>query len=326
MSPLRIALVGAGGAGERHLHDLRALRRTELVGVASRNLDGAARVASAWGGTPFADPAAMLDAVRPDALWICVPPYATPGLCELAIERGIPFMVEKPLAADDASPLRIAGLLRRRRGLVVAVGYMWRALDFLPEVRARFAERPPRLVVARWLGDTPPPAWWRRQDTSGGQVVEQATHEVDLARALLGDGDVVSAVAARHRRRGYEDMDVADVSAALLRFREGATGVLVATALSAGTVADLTFVSEGLRTTVVLGGRWPFPSWTLEIDDGTELRQVGNIRDPFEVEDEAFLDAVEANDPASVLVTYEDALLTDRLARAVAAAAGSAGA
>ncbi len=320
MRRLRIALVGAGGAGERHLHALRDIGRTDLVGVTSPGGERAERIAATWGGRAFTDAGRMLDELRPDAVWICVPPDAAPDVCRLAIERRVPFFLEKPLAADAERPPQIHDALRGT-GLVVAVGYTWRALDFLPRVRARFADRPPRLVVARWLGDTPRAAWWQRRERSGGQVVEQATHEFDLARALLGEAEVASAVTARHPRAEYPDMDVDDVSAALLRFAGGATGVFVATALAPGTVADMTFVSEGLRVTIVLGGTWPFPEWTLEIDDGREVERATAVRDPFAAEDEAFLVAVEAGDPGAVLVTYEDALGTDRLTRAVVAAA-----
>ena len=45
----------------------------------------------------------------------------------------------------------------------------------------------------------------------------------------------------------------------------------------------------------------------------------------YEVQAEAFLDAVEARDPSRVLSSYPDALRTDRLTRAVVAATGVAG-
>jgi hypothetical protein len=48
-------------------------------------------------------------------------------------------------------------------------------------------------------------------------------------------------------------------------------------------------------------------------------------RDPYEVQAEAFLDAVDAGDPGRVLSSYADALATDRLTRAVVAATGRGG-
>ena len=48
-------------------------------------------------------------------------------------------------------------------------------------------------------------------------------------------------------------------------------------------------------------------------------------RDPYEIQAETFLDAVVAGDPSAVASTYADALLTDRLTRAVVAATGASG-
>ena len=147
----------------------------------------------------------MLDEAAPDVVYVAVPPHRSVAVGERLVERGIPFLVEKPLAASDADgPARLADAIDRA-GLVVAVGYHLRALDIMAEVRERLAADPPRLVVARWLDRTPPPAWWGRVDEGGGQVVEQATHLYDLARLILGEAVVVGAARratrqARHPR------------------------------------------------------------------------------------------------------------------------------
>ena len=50
----------------------------------------------------------MLDAEGLDAAYVCVPPFAH-GAPELAVfERGLPFFVEKPLAADLETAEQIA--------------------------------------------------------------------------------------------------------------------------------------------------------------------------------------------------------------------------
>jgi len=67
------------------------------------------------------------------------------------------------------------------------------------------------------------------------------------------------------------------------------------------------------------------PRWTLTLDDGTGERQIETVRDPYDVQAETFLDAVELGDPVRVLSTYHDALATDRLVRSVVAATGSRG-
>jgi predicted dehydrogenase len=320
---LRLGLIGTGGVTGQHLPVLRQLGRTDVVGVVSRLLERASTAASEWGGRAFTDIDRMLDEQKPDVALVCLPPYLTGAACELLARRGIPFLTEKPLAADPESPGRVARLVEERN-LVTAVGYQWRALDFLPEIRARIAERPPRLLIAHWLGGTPPPAWWHRVDQGGGQVVEQATHEYDFARALLGEAIVIAAAAGHYPRPGEPDVDVAAVASALLRFESGAIGSFANTRLLSSSLVQVVLISDGLQITIGLRG-WPVQEWTATFEDGGQVRRLTNAANPFVAQDAAFLDAVTAGDPSLVLCSYADAQKTDRLTRAVVAATGVGG-
>ncbi len=321
----RIAFIGAGWIAGIHLEALGRLGRTELVGIVSGSSERATALAARWGGVAYPDPDRMLDDARPDAVYVCVPPHRAVEMCERLVDRGIPFLVEKPLAATDPDgPGRVAGSVERA-GLVVAVGYHLRGLEALPEVRRRFAARPPRMVVARWLDSTPPPAWWGRLDEGGGQVVEQATHLYDLARHLVGEATVIGAVSTHDPAASPPAVDVVDATAALLRFEHGAIGSFANTRRLASAVIEIEFVSDDLLTTI---GRAPDtgPSgWAIRFDDGAAVEVVSPGGDPYEVQAAAFLDAVVAGDPGLVLASYGDALLTDRLTRAVVAATGAPG-
>jgi predicted dehydrogenase len=55
------------------------------------------------------------------------------------------------------------------------------------------AGRTVRLVHGTWLDKVPPVAWWTDPTRSGGQVVEQAVHVLDLARVLVGEVREVTA-------------------------------------------------------------------------------------------------------------------------------------
>ncbi|HTC86067.1 MAG TPA: hypothetical protein VK656_05160, partial [Candidatus Acidoferrum sp.] len=142
---------------------------------------------------------------------------------------------------------------------------------------------------------------------------------------LLGEARVVAARIARHKRPTYPDANVADVGAALLEFESGAIGSFANTCLLASSLVEIEFASEGLKTSIRLGGDWPLVTWTVrfEQDGVVEEREAG--RNPWETQAEAFLDAVRAGDPSLVLSSYPDALRTDRLTRAVVAAAGGGG-
>jgi predicted dehydrogenase len=319
---LRLGLIGAGWIAGLHLEALARLGRTELVGVVSGSGAGAATLSSRWGGRVFADVDRMLDDARIDVAYVCVPPHRAVAIGERLVDRGIPFLTEKPLAAADAAGPEQLSAAIDAAGLVVAVGYHLRALDIMAEVRERLAARPPALVVARWLGGTPPPAWWSLASQGGGQVIEQATHLYDLARWLIGEAEVIGAVS--NRGEPSDGVDVADATAATLRFETGAVGSFSSTRLIPADLISVELASAGLLTVLTKGPRSQ-GDWHASFHDGTSIVERHADRDPYEVQAAAFLDAVEARDPGRVLSTYGDALRTDRLTRAVVAATGAPG-
>lgn len=321
---LRVALVGAGWIMPFHIAAFDRLGRTRLVGVASTRLTHAATLAEPYGAAVYDDVRRLLDLERPEAVVVAVPPHVAPAVLAELIERDIPFLAEKPLAATDAAgPARIAAAIAAR-GLVAAVGYHFRGLDALAEVHDRLTGTTIHLVTARWLSGTPAAPWWRREELGGGQVVEQATHLYDLARHLVGEATVTGAASTREEPSVPEGTDVVDATAAILRFANGAIGSFANTRRLAGSVVEMEIAAGDLLVTIRRVGDAP-GSCEVVFDDGTAPRTVPPGRDPYEVQAAAFLDAVEVGAPERVLSTYADALRTDRLTRAVVAATGRAG-
>ncbi|HSS36115.1 MAG TPA: Gfo/Idh/MocA family oxidoreductase, partial [Patescibacteria group bacterium] len=181
-------------------------------------------------------------------------------------------------------------------------------------------------VIGRWLDDTPGPDWWGRVDQGGGQVVEQATHLYDLARHLAGEATVVGAGStAVPRPPSDRAVDVVGSTSAVLRFDAGAVGSFVNTRVVAPPVIGLELVAPDLRITIRLMTEQDELRWEYACVEPAGATVVTNTRDPYEVQSEVFLDAVEAGEPGRVLATYRDALATDRLTRSVVTATGTAG-
>jgi predicted dehydrogenase len=292
----------------------------EICGHVSADTARAQLQAARWGGRPYVDVAQMLDRERPDAVWLCVTPDRH-GPTELALlERNVPFFVEKPLAVDLALAEELALRIAEAHA-IVAVGYKFRALDSLGRVRQLLEETPPRMVLGAWHDALPPPPWWRQAARGGGQIVEQATHLVDLARYLVGEADVLAALGGQWPRPDFPDAEVPDVSSALLRFTsvDGAVpGLLSATTLLDGRQAiHLQLVCRGRVLTI--------SDQRLLIETGRETEEIASTADPFAVEDIAFLEAVRSQNPAGILSTYADALRTHRVCCAIRAAMDSPG-
>ena len=216
----RIGLVGAGFIAGRHVESLTALDGVAVAGIADPQADRAQRLAERAGARAYATWQDLLDGETLDALYVCVPPHQHGAVEDAAVDAGLPLFVEKPLATDLPTAERLAARIEAA-GLLTAVGYHWRYLDTLERARALLAGAPPRLLLGAWLDKAPNVPWWARQDQSGGQTVEQATHLFDVARVLAGE---VTGGFATGGRSPDGPGDVLDVCTASLRFASGAVG------------------------------------------------------------------------------------------------------
>jgi predicted dehydrogenase len=302
---MKIAFIGAGWVANRHLSSLENEPGLEVVGHVSPLAGEVEAAVKRWGGRGYASMDGLLAHERVDAAWITVPPGEHGEIEKTLIEKGIPIFIEKPLSADRATGVEIGETLRRK-GVIAAVGYHWRAMDTVPAVKEYLAENPARMVLGAWHDATPPPDWWRHQNTSGGQMVEQATHLFDLARYLVGEAHVLDAAAFAVPRPAYLDADVASVSAALLNFDAGLPGVFSASCLL-GNQAEVyvKLVCEGALITITQTGA--------TYENGKEKREVRLGNDPFLDEDRIFIQAVQQDDPSLLRSSYEDALKTHAL-------------
>lgn len=328
----RVAVIGPGFIAQRHLEVLGSEPDVEIVGILGHREGAAADAARRFGGRPYADLETLLDRERPEAAWICLPPDQH-GELELAlIERGIHLFIEKPLAGDTGTPERIAAAIAQS-GIIAGVAYHWRAMDTLHEVEDIIAANPVKLLNGHWHDSVPGPAWWRDESRGGGQMVEQATHLVDLSRRLLGEATVVAATADRHRHPDHPDMTVADVSTAIVRFAAGPVGAFTATCILGGTSAqEVRLFADGLAITIRQQGVLYEDARTKAVTaiDGftgsrlwgvTATRYVPTGNDPFRDENRTFLAAIRHGDPSRLFSSYEDALRTHRLTCAIRAAA-----
>jgi myo-inositol 2-dehydrogenase/D-chiro-inositol 1-dehydrogenase len=302
---MKIAFIGAGWVANRHLNQLAKVKDLEVVGHVSPIAQELQTATNRWGGRGYKSVDDLLSNEKVDAAWITVPPAEHGGIELALIEKGIPIFVEKPLSADRATGEEI-GQKIREKGVIAAVGYHWRAMDTIPEVKEFLIQNPARMVLAAWHDSTPPPAWWQKQGTSGGQMVEQATHLFDLARYLVGEAKVIDALGVKNKRLLYPDSDVADVSAALINFTNGIPGVFSATCVLGGGVdIYVKIICEGVMITIT--------QTDVSFDYFTKKSVIPIQKDPFLLEDLAFIDAIKTNQPDRLFSDYQDALKTHAL-------------
>jgi len=251
----------------------------------------------------------------PDAVYVCVPPHAHGAIEEQLLDAGIAMFVEKPLAMDLPTADRIAATARKA-GVVTAVGHHWRYSPAVDLVRDLLAGRPVRLVTGSWIDRVPPVPWWSKRALSGGQIVEQAVHVLDLIRLLCGDVVEVDAY-ANSAPPATPGADVDGATVAILKLKSGAVGsVAAACCVDWKHLAGLELHADGL-------------SVTIREDDISAKTPQGIVRrslqpeDAKQAADRAFIDAVVGNGSArsGILVDYDEALRTHQLACAIATSA-----
>src|SRR6266853_1873146 len=98
LSRLRLAVIGVGHLGKEHARILAAQPEVELVGVADVNAEQAQAVARRCGTTAYAEYWPLLNLV--DAAVIAAPTQHHHAIAAEFLRRGIPLLVEKPLAAN----------------------------------------------------------------------------------------------------------------------------------------------------------------------------------------------------------------------------------
>lgn len=223
MAGNKVAVIGCGGIGSYHLGHLVKFDDIELVGFCDMILSRAENFAEKAGkGKAYTDWKKMLDETKPDMVFVCIPPYCHGEIENGLIDRGIPFFVEKPVSLDPAVAKQICARVEET-GLITAVGFQCRYDNINDEAKKFVEEHPIVFVDGGRVGGVPGMFWWRRKELSGGQMVEQTIHQVDILRYLFGDIQSVYSVARRGfvSEEEWPDWNTDDVSSTVFRFKNG---------------------------------------------------------------------------------------------------------
>jgi len=315
---LRAGIIGAGWIGQRHAETLA--RRDDVTVRAVCDLDPrrAREVAAVSGGAAFSDWQEMLDQVSLDGVWVCTPPRAHAGPAVACLERGLALYLEKPITRSPADAAPIVAAAARAQA-VCAVGYQWRAVDVVDDLRRALAGRTVGCLVGQSIGGTQSRPWFLDRAAGGGNLLERGSHHIDLARVLAGEVVAVQAAASAvplAPRRG----DIEDAVTIVLHFATGGIGTIIV----AWTSDDLpgSYRAEVITDNAAL---------RLDLDPDFQLSGVSggapvaaaSRTHPFERSVDRFVTAVRADDPDLVFCTPADAAQTLAVAAAAEAALNS---
>jgi myo-inositol 2-dehydrogenase / D-chiro-inositol 1-dehydrogenase len=312
-----VAVLGAGRMGQTHVRNLGAIPNAHVVVVADPVAEVAERGRElARAVRASTDPVEAILDPEVEAVVIVTPTSTHATLIETALRAGKAVWSEKPIAQDMAETARIVDLWRAS-GVPVQLGFMRR---FDPGY-----ERAKQLIDSGELGrieqfralsrDTfPPPLEFLL--TCGGSFLDMSSHDLDLARFLVGEVEEVHAWASVLFDERFAKADDWDTSVIMLKFRNGALGV-VETSRHSEWGYDIRTEVAGAVGKVVVDGAQKTPVTVLR-KFGWEGDLYQSFPDRFEVayrrELEVFFDNLGAGRPVSP--GPDDALETLRLALA----------
>ncbi len=224
---MRVGVIGCGSAGSRHSRNLAELGHTPLLYDASR--EKAVRAASEAGNDAevVADLQALFDAGL-DACIVASPTHLHARHSLEALARSIPVLVEKPLATSTHEAKAVVDAAASSRTPVM-VGYNLRFLTATRRAKEELAsDRIGKPVAAAfrfgydlrlWRPSTDYRATYSGARQTGGGILLEASHELDLAAWLLGPA---SAVTGRVIRTGILEGDFDDLALVVVEHEGGA--------------------------------------------------------------------------------------------------------
>jgi predicted dehydrogenase len=227
---LRVAVVGAGHLGRLHAKIYAENPLSRLVAVVDPSAERAKAVAAETGCTALENVAQLPGDL--DAVSIAVPTALHADVAIPLLERGVPALIEKPLAATLAQADAILSAARRG-GASVAVGHVERFQPGLRKVREMGLR--PRFIECHRLA----PFSFRSLDV--GVVLDLMIHDLDLVLDLVG-----SEVASFDAAGGAILTDKEDVASVRLVFENGARANVTASRASLSPMRRFRmFSSEG---------------------------------------------------------------------------------
>jgi len=298
---VRIGFIGCGGNARGHMATLSKMEDVKLVALCDVKPELAKSACEQFGAEPYTNHKEMLERKDLDAIYISIPVFAH-GEPELdTINRGLPFFVEKPVAINMEIAEKVLSAVEKNK-IITCVGYQLRYAGSVDATKEVLKGKTITMVNGKYWcnsGVGGPSFWLRQMSKSGGQLVEQATHTVDMMRCLAGE---IKEVFAYQENRVLKDIDCPDVNVVAMKFESGAIGSLTTSWSYEGdwdnaNVLDILFNNSLLK--------WTYGDFTVK-PAPEKLPEKG----PSQSIDRVFIDAVKSGDDSQIRSPYRDAIKT----------------
>jgi predicted dehydrogenase len=227
MTPIHVALVGCGSfARGLHLPNMHRDGRYRIRVAVDANLEAAKMVAEMEdaGCTDDLDQALADPDVQ--AVFIVTPHHLHADFSVRAARAGKHIFCEKPMGLTEEECLAVAGAVRES-GVKYTAGYNRSIAPFTMQARELLAGLNAPIMINHRMADWFPYSrgWLLEEKLSGGRVIGEAGHALDMICRLVGM-DPVRVYAEGGNLVGQGDPGMPDSAIITLGFPDGSCGVM----------------------------------------------------------------------------------------------------
>ncbi|GEM46265.1 inositol 2-dehydrogenase [Deinococcus cellulosilyticus] len=227
MKTINVALLGAGRMGSEHALNMRSFPGVQTLVVAAPHTPSAEKVADLVGAKHvLSSPEEAIERQDVDAVVIVTPTSTHARLIEHAARSGKAIFCEKPVALDLTETARVLRVVEEK-GVLFQIGFQRRFdVGFMAAREAIQQGTLGDLEQFRAVGRDPAPPPIEYLKVSGGIFLDQAIHDFDAARFLVGEVEEVLAWGAVRVNPEIGALGDADTVTTLLKFKNGTLGVI----------------------------------------------------------------------------------------------------
>ena len=248
---MKVGFVGAGNIARRHAANLQYMNCVDVVAVCDVDETRAGHLAQPFQASVHVRLDDMFDqATGLDAVLVCSPPTVRKAVFQLAAQRGIHVFCEKP-PAESLPVAQEIGELIEASGIICSVDFHSRYSPVLPTffdlTRTETLSAVHSTHVAGNAFSPAMPPWFFLQEKSGGHVMDQAIHTIDLLRYLVGEIAEVHTLANNLAVPVTDTFNIADTTCTLIQFVNGITASHLHSWGSRISKQDMTFIGRNLQ-------------------------------------------------------------------------------
>jgi len=236
MKTWNFGIIGAGLIADFHAMAIRDIPNTKLIACCDVVLDKAKKLADKYSCRAFAGYEEMLKIKELDIVTVATPSglHAEPTIA--AAKAGKHVICEKPL---DITLERIDAMIEahKKSGTVLGGVFPLRFNDAVEPLKE--AINSGRFGTITYAGAYVP--WWRTDEyykntwrgtwklDGGGALMNQSIHQIDMLCHLMPP---IESIQAYTGRPGHPQIETEDTAVAVLRFTNGALGIIYGTTAS----------------------------------------------------------------------------------------------